>query len=117
MRFNIIFAALTWSHILCLSELQVGRWNGEPPLSKDTLQHLDAGYVARAEKDVALQLSKTGVGMAAVLNKAFGRRNLNIGLRIRHQPLPGPFPQLKVLRPREGAGRAAVRDPMRFSSS
>jgi hypothetical protein len=34
---------------------------GEPPLSKDALQHLDAAYVARAEKDVALQLSRAGV--------------------------------------------------------
>jgi hypothetical protein len=47
---------------------------GEPPLSKDTLQHLDAAYVARAEKDVALQLSKAGVRLAAVLNKALGRQ-------------------------------------------
>jgi nuclease S1 len=45
---------------------------GQPPLSKDTLQHLDAAYVARAEKDVALQLSRAGVRLAAVLNKALG---------------------------------------------
>jgi len=47
---------------------------GEPPLSKGTLQHLDAAYVARAEKDVALQLSKAGVRLAAVLNKTLGRQ-------------------------------------------
>ncbi len=45
---------------------------GQPPLSKDTLQHLDAAYVARAEKDVALQLSRAGFRLAAVLNKALG---------------------------------------------
>jgi hypothetical protein len=47
---------------------------GEPPLSKATLQHLDAAYVARGEKDVALQLSRAGVRLAAVLNKALGRQ-------------------------------------------
>jgi hypothetical protein len=47
---------------------------GQPPLSKDTLQHLDAAYVARAEKDVALQLSRAGVRLAAVLNKALGKQ-------------------------------------------
>ena len=47
---------------------------GEPPPSKDTLQHLDAAYVARAEKDVALQLSNAGVRLAAVLNNALGRQ-------------------------------------------
>ena len=43
-------------------------------LSKDTLQRLDSAYVAQAEKDVALQLSKAGVRLAAVLNKALGRQ-------------------------------------------
>jgi hypothetical protein len=47
---------------------------GDPPLSKETLQHLDAAYVARAEKDVALQLSKAGVRLAAVLNKTLGKQ-------------------------------------------
>jgi hypothetical protein len=46
----------------------------EPPLSKDTLQHLDVAYAARAEKDVALQLSRAGVRLAAVLNKALGKQ-------------------------------------------
>jgi hypothetical protein len=45
---------------------------GTPPLSKDTPQHLDADYVARAEKDVAQQLSKAGVRLASVFNKALG---------------------------------------------
>jgi S1/P1 Nuclease len=45
---------------------------GSPPLSKATPQHLDAAYVARAEKDVAQQLSKAGVRLASVLNKALG---------------------------------------------
>jgi S1/P1 Nuclease len=47
---------------------------GDPPLSRDTVQHLDAGYVSRAEKDVALQLSRAGVRLAAVLNSALGAR-------------------------------------------
>jgi hypothetical protein len=47
---------------------------GETPLSEDTLQHLDAAYVERAEKDVALQLSRAGIRLAAVLNKALGRQ-------------------------------------------
>jgi hypothetical protein len=45
---------------------------GSPPLSAATPQHLDAAYVARAEKDVAQQLSKAGVRLASVLNKALG---------------------------------------------
>ncbi len=45
---------------------------GDPPLSKDVLQHLDAAYVAQAEKDVALQLSRAGVRLAAVLNWTLG---------------------------------------------
>jgi hypothetical protein len=47
---------------------------GDPPLSKDTLQRLDAAYVDRAKKDVALQLSRAGVRLAAVLNKALGKQ-------------------------------------------
>jgi hypothetical protein len=45
---------------------------GNPPLSTDTVQHLNGGYVAQAEKDVALQLSRAGVRLAAMLNKALG---------------------------------------------
>jgi S1/P1 Nuclease len=45
---------------------------GNPPLSKDMPQHLDSAYAAQAEKDVALQLSKAGVRLASVLNKALG---------------------------------------------
>jgi S1/P1 Nuclease len=45
---------------------------GTPALSKDMPQHLDVAYVARAEKDVAQQLSKAGVRLASVLNKALG---------------------------------------------
>jgi S1/P1 Nuclease len=44
---------------------------GDPPLSKGSLQHLDAAYAKQAERDVALQLSRAGVRLAAVLNKAF----------------------------------------------
>ena len=52
--------------------LSVSDAYGSPPLSKDKAQHLDAAYVARAEKDVAQQLSKAGVRLASVLNKALG---------------------------------------------
>jgi hypothetical protein len=45
---------------------------GDPPLSKSSLQHLDAKYVATAEKDVALQLSRAGIRLAYVLNKSLG---------------------------------------------
>jgi hypothetical protein len=45
---------------------------GSPPLSKDMPQHLNSAYAAQAEKDVALQLSKAGVRLASVLNKALG---------------------------------------------
>jgi hypothetical protein len=45
---------------------------GDPPLSKDAPQFLDAAYVERAKRDVALQLSRAGVRLAAVLNRAFG---------------------------------------------
>jgi hypothetical protein len=37
------------------------------------LQQLDWAYVARAEMDVALRLSRGGVRLAAALNKAFVR--------------------------------------------
>ena len=43
---------------------------GDPPLSKNALQHLDQAYVDRAEKDVRLLLSRAGVRLAAILNKA-----------------------------------------------
>lgn len=45
---------------------------GDPPLSKGTLQHLDANYVSRAEIVVALQLSRAGVRLAYILNTALG---------------------------------------------
>jgi hypothetical protein len=45
---------------------------GNPPLSKATMQHLSTAYVAQAEKDVALQLSKAGVRLAYILNKTLG---------------------------------------------
>jgi len=48
---------------------------GNPPLSQDELEHLDAAYVAQAEKDVALQLSRAGVRLAEVLNRALGSSN------------------------------------------
>ena len=45
---------------------------GQSPLSGAV--HLDAVYMARAEKDVALQLSRAGVCLAAVLNKALRKQ-------------------------------------------
>jgi S1/P1 Nuclease len=45
---------------------------GNPPLSKDEVQHLDANYVQTAEKDVKLQLSKAGVRLAFLLNRDLG---------------------------------------------
>jgi hypothetical protein len=45
---------------------------GDPPLSTNALQHLDANYVSRAESDVALQLSRAGVRLAYILNTALG---------------------------------------------
>jgi hypothetical protein len=47
---------------------------GHPPLSKTTMQHLDSTYSDRAEKDISLQLSKAGVRLAFVLNKALGKQ-------------------------------------------
>jgi len=47
---------------------------GTPPLSKDQVQHLDANYVDTAEVDVRLQLSRAGIRLAALLNKALGSR-------------------------------------------
>jgi hypothetical protein len=50
------------------------------------LQHLDAPYVAQAEKDVALKLSRGCVRLAAMLN-----RTLNPGgLRRRAVPVCVP---------------------------
>src|SRR5262252_4481061 len=43
---------------------------GDPPLSRFEVQHLDKDYVERATNDVALQLSRAGVRLAAILNKA-----------------------------------------------
>jgi hypothetical protein len=45
---------------------------GNPPLSKGEPQFLDEAYVARAQKDVALQLSRAGVRLAFILNRALG---------------------------------------------
>ena len=58
---------------------------GNPPLSKDTPQHLDSAYAAQAEKDIALQLSKAGVRLASVLNKARGPKVASFDLAITRQ--------------------------------
>ena len=50
--------------------LSTGDAYGNLPLSTDTPQHLDSAYAAQAEMDVSLQLSKAGVRLASVLNKA-----------------------------------------------
>jgi hypothetical protein len=47
---------------------------GDPPLSKTATQHLDSTYAARAEKDIAQQLSKAGVRLAFVLNEALQKQ-------------------------------------------
>jgi hypothetical protein len=50
---------------------------GDPPLSKYDLQHLDTAYVDQAVKDVALQLSRAGVRLAVVLNKALASQRIS----------------------------------------
>jgi hypothetical protein len=45
---------------------------GNPPLSKDEVQHLDQTYVEKVEKDVKLQLSRAGIRLAFLLNKDLG---------------------------------------------
>jgi S1/P1 Nuclease len=45
---------------------------GNPPLSQDAVQHLDASYVDTAEMDISLQLSRAGIRLAYVLNKSLG---------------------------------------------
>jgi hypothetical protein len=49
---------------------------GDPPLSKEGVHHLDASYVALAEKDAALQLSRAGVRLAFLLNKLLAPKSL-----------------------------------------
>jgi hypothetical protein len=53
-------------------EIAISDVYGDPPLSKAAPQHLDAAYVERAKRAVALQLSRAGVRLAAVLNRALG---------------------------------------------
>jgi len=45
---------------------------GNPPLSKSEPQHLHSDYVATAEKDIRLQLSRAGVRLAFLLNRDLG---------------------------------------------
>jgi hypothetical protein len=45
---------------------------GNPSLSQDKVQHLNAAYAATAEKDVSLQLGRAGVRLAALLNTQLG---------------------------------------------
>jgi hypothetical protein len=52
---------------------------GDPPLSGAV--QLDAAYVPRAEKDVALQLCRAGARLAAVLNKALGKQVADVPIR------------------------------------
>jgi len=47
---------------------------GRPPLSSAQVQHLDAAYVATAEMDVTVQLSRAGVRLANLLNSTLGSR-------------------------------------------
>jgi hypothetical protein len=45
---------------------------GNPALSADHVEHLDANYVDTAEVDVRLQLSRAGIRLASLLNKTLG---------------------------------------------
>jgi len=45
---------------------------GNPPLSKDTPQQIDAAYVTKAEQDVRLQLKRAGIRLAFFLNQKLG---------------------------------------------
>jgi hypothetical protein len=50
---------------------------GNPPLSKDDVQHLDANYVQTVERDVKLQLSRAGIRLAYLLNKDLGTEQVD----------------------------------------
>lgn len=54
---------------------------GDPPLSKDKVERLDAAYVQRAKADVAMQLSKAGVRLALILNQVFGADAADVPVR------------------------------------
>jgi hypothetical protein len=45
---------------------------GDPPLSPDTVHRLDAAYVKRAKEVIEQQLSRAGIRLATILNKALG---------------------------------------------
>lgn len=45
---------------------------GNPPLSRDGVQHLDSAYVQKVENDVKLQLGRAGIRLAFLLNQALG---------------------------------------------
>jgi hypothetical protein len=45
---------------------------GDPPLSKNTTQHLDSTYADNAKKAIAIQLSKGGIRLAYILNRTLG---------------------------------------------
>jgi hypothetical protein len=53
-------------------EIAISDVYGDPPLGGNV--HLDAAYVERAKADVALQLSRAGIRLAAVLNRALDRQ-------------------------------------------
>jgi hypothetical protein len=48
-----------------------------PPLSKSHLQHLHSDYVAAAENDIRLQLSRAAVRLAFLLNKDLGPEDID----------------------------------------
>jgi nuclease S1 len=68
---------------------------GDPPLSKDQPQHLDADYAVRAEKDVVLQLSRAGVRLATVLNRSLGSEATDWDQCLRGQDPSGSTPGRK----------------------
>ena len=48
-----------------------------PPLSAGQTQQLDANYVAKAEVNVQLQLSRAGIRLASLLTKTLGSADTN----------------------------------------
>ncbi|WP_426424176.1 S1/P1 nuclease [Bradyrhizobium genosp. A] len=50
---------------------------GNPPLSKDSPQHISSAYVGKAEQDIALQLKRAGIRLAFVLNQKLGSEALD----------------------------------------
>jgi hypothetical protein len=65
---------------------------GNPPLSKDAPQHLDATY-SPGRGRMSLQLSRAGVHwpLCPTRRSTGGWSNLDIGPGLRYRPTPGYF--------------------------